>query len=459
MTPPESIELLARISGRPAQSLRTSKVQKFVQSELDCCPLAVSQIASILKDDDEQDVDAFIDRCAAQSKAVMATALKMTDLISSGETPEYRRAIMTTFNINLAYLRTKHAAYPRILEDAAFMLADSIVTRHLFELSRLRGAPSDEAQRKLFRAAVLTTSLMHFEPGGASDASMHRIVQLVLRFAVEQRGGEEVQSVLRAVLQFFAAAFQQDSQAMTQMTFLLRQIAAQASVFSALPPTDGAVLDGLLAISKQYLARREPARALPFLNQVLRHAQVSAVARAAAEPLVLNALRALDWRDVDSRWIARLLGSLSASGRLSAMQYIHERTKEAHRVLQDSWKAEDLSQLSDELLDMLALASTLLFSQVPSSTKQEASGAIYFAYRQVSKGIEFVESLLQEKEGLLSSIQATVDDNGGHMSSEQEDAIDGLTDKIADLHEQHTTLQTLQEEAQGVCETHAIQAA
>lgn len=485
MTRTESINLLSEVSGVPLSKLQTPKVNSFVGDVLDQCPLAICQVASILKDRVEEDamldIDAFVAQCTStsESKEVLEAEVRLSDLTCEGETAKYRRAIMTTYKMNLSFLQQKDPRFPRILEDAAFMAAESIRAHHLFTLAEQRASHCEPGQsiaaaidQRKFQQSVGTTSLMQFAKLRVSTsastrqltlfASIHRIVQLVLRFGVCERGNAEVQVLLRALLQYFSQCAASDPNAFQQYDFLLRQIDAGTSIFNLLPATDATVLSGHISVAQSLLRRNpNPRLAVASLHRVLRHGSgIQVGARDQAETLLLDAFKQVEWAEIDTVWIAELVELLTTPSRNKAILFFSNQMKELSQRAKAGWKTHQIHAAETHhsmVSNLLAFIDVLLSSPSASVHHQSAEMALRSITRILRSGCTSLDKLLQEKNSHLSSIEATVAAQNGHTTPAQARAISGMPSQIADLKCEQGVLEQLEEEAAALCATHNIE--
>jgi len=448
----EAMALLEKITDRSAQDLE--RMRAFLKDVLGNCPLAVCQIASQLADK-SIDVGAFLESCAAvqQSQSILSENVRIPDLTCDGETPAYRRAILTTFNISLAALRAKDLRFSRVLEDAAFMDAECIIPQHLYALATERDQSFDASKRKDFRAAVHSTSLMEVE---ATIANMHRIVQLVLRFSVDQQGGAAA-ALLRALLRYFGAQLHSDRNAVMNFAFLLRHIDAATSVFSQLSTSDAAVLQGHIALGKQYLIQKHPSAALSAVRKALRHGDAQeAAARDVAEKLALDAIAMAEWNQVDASWMVDFLKMLRSDALNKAFGLLSSSAAAHLKVLDQNWQAPQLVSLENDhstASNLLVLASVLHASP---SYREFAEKVMNRVAGVAQSGLKFVTNAIEEMESTLADIEESAAERH-EPTARQESAMESLRASISERQEQKDVLEPLCENALKVCEQFQVE--
>jgi hypothetical protein len=465
----EAVQLFANVSGIGKHLMRTTKAESLLNA-LAYHPLAICQAASVFRASGDLDFDKFADNFLLEvcSEAVLKAEVELSDLTFDKETPLEQRALLTTFNLNLKFLADRNAAFPRSLEFTAYMDADCISQVHFYSIAAQHDTVmSNHITQQQFHDAVEQSSLLQFgvdssnahDPTSVSQwLSIHRAIQLVLRFRLRQQQPADV-NVLETLLTYFAKHFLNDRSAYINYSFLLRGIDQQLPFFRVITPSNPVVLRGLVAVAEQYLRCSEPAAALDFLQRILRHQEALKEVRSRAEELVLTAFEALAWRKVDSEWMANLIERLSTSVYKKAQAQLMCLLQKQYDLQLVEWKLSDLSDAEEEnhvISEFLPLADTLLCVKKIIQKREDVVDMVARCWNLLDRNVTYGNEKFNKYQSAHMQINSSVVSRGIGATLKQKAALEKLQNGMDSTKSSLNVLQPLLEEVEALCTRFAI---
>ncbi len=322
-----AIKLFTRVSG--LIDFDITKLTNFLYENLGYSALAICQAASSIRNK-EISLDEYIrmyDESESSRKALADTESLPPELYCDGETPAVRRALFTTYDINIQSINSSNPSFLMLLRYAALMHPDDIGKEALYGAYKKADASFDS--ESLFEEEIRKTSLMTFEKDKESTITMHRAIKIVLlqKFHDEKTRGE----VILSLLNFCSSHHHLTRRAYNNFRYILRNIIKMDSYYKCINISDARIIEMLFSVGENYIKAHEIDTGLFFITEALTNISEGSdleLRQKIVDKLIELFNEKVNFINISKKWLKRILCKVDAECRSRLIAILLEKEKE-----------------------------------------------------------------------------------------------------------------------------------
>ena len=346
-----AITLFKSIANLP--SIDDKKLSNLLLEVLGGSPLAICQAASYVKR--TQDLDGYIKLLENPPELIpvlRSHSHLAADLFFHGETEIIRRAIFTTYDLNIQAIKAVDQSFLSVLRYAALMHPDEIGRKTLYGAYETKDASFTKGKAQMeFEPEIEKMSLLLFE--GIDKIVMHRIIQLVFLLKIHDKK-KKIKNILLGLLAYFSKN-SQEKISYENCSYILNNIITKRPFYDCLEPSDPEVREYLLQVATSYIAANRNNEAIFFLSDIIKNIKENLESplydEAKSKLLEILAGDNFNIEHISRAWLKDLLQNTDKTLRKEIVATLFKKAKEFKSTEPDKTYKEQFpgSNLSREL--------------------------------------------------------------------------------------------------------------